>query len=183
MVLESVAPGGAQHGKAGGSGGGGGSLGSSPGNAGAGNTPSTSPAQGFGGRCEWHRCWTLLAFWRRLVVALGGVGESRNRLRLADMAEMELVQLIITGSAVTYGGGGGGAEQPLAALVGSGGGGAGTSVVMVTLPMAGTDGTGGGGGGSATIVSGDSGDWWGWNIVIIRRPTLGAEGGRYDPPI
>jgi len=159
------------NGVAGGSGGGGGGTG---GSGGAGNTPSTSPVQGYAGGdgggtdCRGAGGGGAGAVGTNSTSGNGGVGGVG-------------VSNSITGSAVFYAGGGSGGSDSLVKAGGNGGGGAGgtESGSPALAPVQGTDGLGGGGGGARprSTASTEPGADGGNGIVIIRRPTLGAEGG------
>ena len=160
--------GGSSNGASGGSGGSGGG-GTNGGSAGSGNSPSTTPAQGFnggvgggvpnyaggggGGASEVGGTAPSGS-----VAGSGGDGNSNS----------------ITGSAVIYAGGGGGGTYN-GGTVGSGGTGGGGNAGSASSPGAvggnGTDGLGGGGGGATYngthFVGGDGGN----GVVIIRLLT------------
>ena len=157
------------NGVAGGSGGGGGAAGGYTG--GAGNTPSTSPVQGYAGGDGVSV--SSRGAGGGGAGAVGGNSSAGNGGLGGDG-----VSNSITGSAVYYAGGGGGASDSAVKAGGQGGGGAGGNEVS-TDPVQGTDGLGGGGGGSRPYSgqSPTSGAVGGSGVVIIRRPTLGAEGG------
>jgi hypothetical protein len=153
-------------GTAGGSGGGGAVSAA----GGAGNTPSTSPVQGYAGGTSGHG-----------NAAAGGggaseVGESTS-VDGGGGTGGDGVANAITGASVTYAGGGGGAGNAAGAAGGAGGGGTGFKYAGTVAATAGTDGLGGGGGGGSCSSCGlptgaDGGD----GVVILRMLTSSYSG-------
>lgn len=147
-------------GKAGGSGGGALFAGS----VGAGNTPSTTPVQGYAGGLADNASGYG-----------GGGGGGASQLGAASGGGSGVggkggdgSSNSITGSPVTYAGGGGGAGNGTAGAGGSGGGGVGSDRDNATGPGNGTDDLGGGGGAGAPECNGGVGGTGGSGIVIIR---------------
>ena len=152
-----------KNGATGGSGGGGSSdTGGSPGTGAAGNTPSTSPAQGFAGGNGFNRTSALSegggggggssAVGATAIVNAAGNGGSGTANS-------------ISGSSVTYAGGGGGGQAGNGvAGTANGGGGAGSKTGIGTSGTANLGGGGGGGGGNAASNGGAGGS----GIIIIR---------------
>jgi hypothetical protein len=156
-------------GRVGGSGGGAsGSAGSASHTAGSGNTPSTSPAQGYAGGHNGNS---------RPGSGGGGaseVGSGAGGNSNATGYGGDGTSNDISGSAVTYGGGGGGGTYsggPPGAAGGSGGGGRGGQRSGGN-GAAGTANTGGGGGGGGAEASGGTGAAGGSGIVIISWPVV-----------
>ena len=149
----SDATGGRVNGAAGGSGGGASTL-----SGGAGNTPSTSPVQGYAGGDRTDPSGVQVSGGGG---GAGEVGNTNGSGRGGDGAANS-----ITGASVTYAGGGGGCRYNSATPNvdgGSGGGGNGSQ----GDGTAGTDGLGAGGGGSGRIGS-SAGGHGGDGIVILR---------------
>ena len=149
----------------GGSGGGGGSF-SSPaaeGAGGSGNTPATSPVQGYDGGTGDTDAYA----W-----AVGGGGGGASEVGENYVAGTNAgdggdgASSSITGASVTYAGGGGGGANSASFPSGAGGAGGGGAGSGTGPGTAGTVNTGGGGGGSlAAGVAGGKG------IVILSVPT------------
>ena len=163
----------AKDGTDGGSGGGASSSTGASGTVGAGNTPSTSPAQGFAGGLGYYPGGDITGGGGGGSSAVGGAAS--NDLGGTGGAG---TSNSITGSAVIYaGGGGGGAHAPAGANGGPGGSGGGGAGVWAANPAPsgnpGTDalGGGGGGGGGLTNVTGGPGGSGGKGVVILRRIT------------
>ena len=155
-------------GTAGGSGGGG----SYDGAAGAGNTPATTPAQGFAGGSSGAG-----------GTSAGGGGASAVGESVASSSAPSGAggagvanDIVLAGTPVTYAGGGGGGkstDNPGSAGAGGAGGGGdgGNGAPGVTA----TANTGGGGGGAGNNNSTNRpGGHGGTGIVVIRRPTTGG---------
>ena len=160
-------------GVAGGSGGGGSADGlTNVGTAGgAGNTPSTSPAQGFAGGQG-------LTDNASYSAAGGGGGSSAvgaGGVNGQSGAGGAGTANSITGSSVTYAGGGGGGrtDQSAAGAGGSGGGGAGGTLAGNGNPGTANLGGGGGGAGRGTQTGGNGGS----GVVIISYPAPQQFGG------
>jgi hypothetical protein len=161
--------GGSSNGASGGSGGSGGGSTNTGGGGGSGNSPSTTPAQGFNGGGNDGASPNYGA-------GGGGgaseVGESGTGSVAGDGGDGNSNS--ITGSAVIYAGGGGGGTYN-GGTVGSGGTGGGGNAGSASSPGAvggnGTDGLGGGGGGATYtgthFVGGDGGN----GVVIVRLST------------
>lgn len=152
-----------KNGATGGSGGGGSSdTGGSPGTGAAGNTPSTSPAQGFAGGNGFNRTTALSEG--------GGGGGGSSAVGAAAIVNAagnggSGTANSITGSSVTYAGGGGGGQAGNgSAGTANGGGGAGSKTGVGTSGTANLGGGGGGGGGNAASDGGAGGS----GIIIIR---------------
>jgi len=138
----------------GGSGGGGGN-GSATTTGGAGNTPATTPSQGYTGGAGLSGSFDSGGG--------GGAGAVGNPATAGNGGNGGTgVASSITGTSVTYAGGGGGTGNSTVGAGGTGGGGAGGR----NTPIIGTVNTGGGGGGGrdATGATGGSG------IVVIAYP-------------
>ena len=158
---------------AGGSGGGGaGSSSAASHTAGAGNTPSTSPAQGFPGGVNSNS-----------RPGSGGGGASEAGTTAGGNANNTGVggdgsSNSISGSAVVYAGGGGGGNYSNATGTPGGSGGGGTGGIGGSgVGLKGTSGLGGGGGGGAGLgPDGFGGGAGGTGIVIIksRAETYGS---------
>jgi len=157
-------------GRTGGSGGGGGYNGSPPG--GAGNTPSTTPSQGFAGGAG----YTSANYTSGGGGGGGAVGQDAVSARSGDGGIGVQNDIIETGTNVWYVGGGGGGANATDSRGGNydtggvnggtqGGGGIGTASSTPTAGAANL-GAGGGGNNSAT-ASGDGGS----GVVILRRLT------------
>jgi collagen type VII alpha len=139
--------------------GGGGARGIGTSNWGDGNTPSTSPAQGFRGGQSYNDH--------------GGGGGGASEVGVSSVSDAAAgaggagVASSITGSSVTRGGGGGGgARGGTAGAGGAGGGGAGGRNTGSVAPVAGTVNTGGGGGGAGHTAGAAGGS----GVVILRVP-------------
>ena len=153
----------------GGSGGGAsGSQGAASHTAGSGNTPSTSPAQGYAGG---HNANSRPGSGGGGASEAGdGAGGNANATGYGGDGTSN----DISGSAVTYAGGGGGGTYsggPPGAAGGSGGGGRGGEFPGAN-GVAGTANTGGGGGGGGAQGSGGTGAAGGSGIVIISWPAV-----------
>ncbi len=137
-------------------------------NGAAGNTPATSPAQGFAGG---NRRPGSPFF----AGGGGGCGQAGSSTAGTGGNGMSSA---ISGTATTYGGGGAGAQDNGPSLGGAGGGGnGGKGAAPVVNPTAGTDNRGGGGGGSSQGgAAGISGARGGSGVVIIRYKTDGSDG-------
>ena len=161
--------GGSSNGSGGGNGGSGG--GSSNGtSAGSGNTPSTTPAQGFNGGGNDGSGPNYGAGGGGGASEVGGAGTGPVAGDGGDGNSNS-----ITGSAVIYAGGGGGGTYN-GGTVGSGGTGGGGNAGSASSPGAvggnGTDGLGGGGGGASYNGTDFAGGDGGNGVVIIRLATL-----------
>ena len=177
----------------GGSGGGGGTTTSAPDtvNGGAGNTPSTSPAQGFAGGDGGFRGYPGAPNANWYAGGGGGGGAGAVGVDSASMTNpnyggtggVGATNDYRTGSNVTYAGGGGaagGRHYPNSPETygpnGAGGGGGGGTGAAHTSPMNGqynpanngTANTGGGGGGTP---GSNWGGYGGSGIVVVRYPT------------
>jgi len=156
-------------GGSGGSGGGAG-YGTTSKSGGSGNTPSTSPAQGFNGQGMPGGAGFAGG-------GGGGASEAGGTDAIKDGGDGESSS--ITGTAVTYaGGGGGGSEGGTTGQGGTGGGGAGGNNSSGIVGTVNTGGGGGGGGGSTS--SSRTGGNGGSGTVIIKYPddyTLTIGGG------
>jgi hypothetical protein len=175
------------HGSAGGSGGGAGATDQGSGsNIGAGNTPSTSPVQGYNGGLG-HDGAVL----HTLTGGGGGAGQvggdgtqiSGNSSSHQGGNGGDGLSNSITGSAVTYAGGGGGSLDQTGATTSSGGaGGGGIGYMGSGVPTNGTDGLGGGGGGgddssgTVNLTNGGSG------VIILRMLTSSYSGTTTNSP-
>ena len=154
-------------GRDGGSGGGGGAMDGGPGPAGAGNTPSTSPVQGYAGG--------IGVQYAASPNASGGGGGGSSAVGIAGSGGTGGDGGAGTSSAIDGtptvrggGGGGGGGASPGGGGTGGGGNGAGGNA----SGSGGTANTGGGGGGASAEHSGNhDGGAGGSGIVIIRRLT------------
>jgi len=134
----------ASAGRAGASGGGGGGYNDSIAPGGAGNTPDTSPAQGFAGGAGAHEGVTARGGGGGGAGGAGGAAVYGGASGAGGIGAIDS----ITGADVRYGGGGGGGGGfgNVGGAGGLGGGGSGGDGDTV-LPTAGVDGLGGGGGG------------------------------------
>jgi hypothetical protein len=151
----------ATNGVAGGSGGGS----SRDASGGAGNTPSTSPVQGFAGGTSGAGGATGGGGGASEVGGAATVTGNPSGAGGDGIAN----DIIIDGTPVTYGGGGGGGKSGsyggTGGAGGAGGGGAGGTAAVGSDATG--SGSGGGGGGGAGVVAGDGSD----GVVVIRRPT------------
>jgi prepilin-type N-terminal cleavage/methylation domain-containing protein len=153
--------------------GGGGAFAAGVTNGAAGNTPSTSPAQGFSGG---NGIFPIVnPFWAGGGGGAAQVGSSSNGTGGNGLSSS------INGTAVLYAGGGAGGQDSGPSLGGAGGGGTGGRGIgpfPAANPTAGTNGLGGGGGGGSSQggVGGKSGANGGSGIVIIRYKTDGSDG-------
>jgi len=148
----------------GGSGGSGGGGGGSTGTGGAGNTPSTSPVQGYAGG---NGRTSSLPYSGGGGGGAGEVGQTAPTDELA--AGGDGLASVYSGSSVFYAGGGGAGTEAYATSTNNGGnGGGGQGGRTSYVGVAGTPNTGGGGGGGgyhfAYMASGAGGT----GIVIVR---------------
>ena len=152
-------------GTTGGSGGGASGSDTGPNSGFAGNTPSTSPVQGYGGGDGYSAPSGFSSGGGGGASELGSDGVVNQGGTGGDG-----VSSSIDGVATFRGGGGGGGaeESTTAGAGGSGGGGSGSSSTGSGHGTPGTDGLGGGAGGGSNSDNGGSG---GSGVVIIKRPT------------
>ena len=171
-ITDVTATGGGGGGSSNGSGGGNGGSGGGSSNgtsAGSGNTPSTTPAQGFNGGGNDGSGPNYGASGGGGASEVGGAGTGPVAGDGGDGNSNS-----ITGSAVIYAGGGGGGTYN-GGTVGSGGTGGGGNAGSASSPGAvggnGTDGLGGGGGGASYNGTDFAGGDGGNGVVIIRLAT------------
>ena len=171
-ITDVTATGGGGGGSSNGSGGGNGGSGGGSSNgtsAGSGNTPSTTPAQGFNGGGNDGSGPNYGAGGGGGASEVGGAGTGPVAGDGGDGNSNS-----ITGSAVIYAGGGGGGTYN-GGTVGSGGTGGGGNAGSASSPGAvggnGTDGLGGGGGGASYNGTDFAGGDGGNGVVIIRLAT------------
>ena len=131
----------------------------------AGNTPSTSPVQGYAGGAGGAGTSPLCGGGGGGASAVGAAGSSPNAGNGGAGTASS-----ITGASVTYAGGGGGAVNVTGTIGtgGVGGGGSGGQNTLATNATSGTVNTGGGGGASADMAVVGLG---GKGVVILSMPT------------